>query len=56
MKGMFLLMYLPFSAEAMNTFYQGLTVMVEGMTLVIGVLALFYGLIKLMIKLFPDKD
>jgi Na+-transporting methylmalonyl-CoA/oxaloacetate decarboxylase gamma subunit len=49
-------MNLPFSAEAMQTFFSGLRVMAFGMSLVLGVLFLFYILIRLMIKAFPEKD
>lgn len=51
-----LLMYLPFSSEAMATFFSGLKVMALGMTSVIAVLFIFFLIIKLMIKVFPDKD
>lgn len=51
-----LIMYAPFSSEAMESFYAGLGVMAYGMTTVIGVLFLFYVIIKLLIKLFPDKN
>lgn len=51
-----LIMYAPFSSEAMESFYAGLGVMAYGMTTVIGILFLFYLIIKLLIKLFPDKN
>lgn len=55
MRYMIVSMFAPFSPEAFNTFYQGLRVLGEGMALVIGVLFLFYILVKIMIKLFPEK-
>lgn len=55
MKYMLISMFAPFSAEAFNTFYRGLGVLWKGMALVIGVLYLFYLIVKIMIKLFPEK-
>lgn len=55
MKYILVSMYAPLSREAFNTFYQGLGVMAKGMGLVIGVLGLFYLLVKIMIKLFPER-
>lgn len=49
-------MNIPFSAEAWETFLSGVRIMVIGMTTVIGVLFLFYLLVKLMIKVFPEKE
>lgn len=49
-------MNLPFSKEAMDVFIQGLKVTIYGMVTVIGVLFLFYILIKLLIKIFPEKE
>ncbi|MDI6618225.1 MAG: OadG-related small transporter subunit [Clostridiales bacterium] len=46
---------LPFSKEAINTAKKGLTIMGYGMVTVIGVLFLFYIIVKLLIKLFPEK-
>lgn len=45
-----------FSKEAMDTFYEGLKVLGIGMSTVIGILAIFYLLIKLLIKIFPEKE
>lgn len=55
MKYMLVSMFAPFSADALNTFNQGLGVLWKGMGLVIGVLYLFYLIVKIMIKLFPEK-
>lgn len=52
----FLLMNPPFSKEAMATFYEALRVLGYGMTTVILVLFLFFIIIKLLIKLFPERD
>lgn len=46
----------PFSPEAMDTFFKGLKIMGLGMTTVIGVLLLFYLIVKLLIKIFPEKE
>lgn len=46
----------PFGAEAWNTFFAGLRVMGIGMTAVIGVLFVFFLMIKLLIKLLPNKE
>jgi len=56
MINMLIFMYLPFSREAMDTFYSGLKVMFYGMTTVILVLFVFYLIIKFLIKFFPDKE
>lgn len=49
-------MYAPLSSNAMDTFFAGLRVLAFGMGTVIGVLLIFYIIIKLMIKLFPNKE
>jgi hypothetical protein len=46
----------PLGNEAMSVFFSGLKVLAYGMTTVIGVLLLFYLLIKLIIKIFPEKE
>jgi hypothetical protein len=51
-----LVLYTPFGAEAFETFYAGLPVMAYGMGTVIAVLFAFYAIIKLLIKLFPEKE
>lgn len=56
MINLLLAMYVPFSREALDTFYSGLRVMLYGMTTVIMVLFLFYLIIKFLIKFFPDKE
>lgn len=56
MMDLLIVMYVPFSREAMNTFYSGLRVMLYGMTTVVLVLFLFYLIIKFLIKFFPDKE
>lgn len=45
-----------FSKEAFGVFYEGLKVLGLGMTTVIGILIIFYLLIKLLTRLFPDKE
>lgn len=45
-----------FSQDAIGVFNEGLKVMGLGMTTVIGILIVFFLLIKLLIKLFPDKE
>lgn len=46
----------PFSPEAYAVFHKGLKIMGIGMSTVIGVLFLFYLIVKLLIKIFPEKD
>ncbi|KPU45283.1 oxaloacetate decarboxylase, gamma chain [Oxobacter pfennigii] len=50
------LLNIPFSSDAFKTFNEGLEVMAYGMTTVILVLFMFYIIIKLLIKLFPDRE
>jgi hypothetical protein len=47
-------MNVPFSAESFDVFMKGLKMTGLGMTTVIGVLFLFYLIIKLLIKIFPE--
>lgn len=49
-------MFGAFSKEAMDTFFEGLKVLGMGMGTVIGVLIIFYLMIKLMIRIFPNKE
>lgn len=56
MMSLLLVMYPPFSSEAFETFYSGLRVLAYGMTTVLLVLFLFFIIIKLLIKLFPEKE
>ena len=46
----------PFGSEAIKVFYEGLKVLAIGMTTVIGVLFFFFLLIKLLVKLLPNKE
>lgn len=46
----------PFGSEAMKVFFEGLKVLAIGMTTVIGVLFFFFLLIKLLVKLLPNKE
>jgi len=46
----------PFGSEAIKTFFSGVRVMGYGMTATLGVLFVFYIIIKLLIKFFPEKE
>lgn len=49
-------MNMPFSEEAFSVFMKGLKLTAVGMSTVIGVLFVFYLIVKLMIKIFPEKE
>jgi hypothetical protein len=48
-------MFAPLSPEAMNTVTQSLIIMVEGMAGIFIFMAVFYGLIELLTRLFREK-
>lgn len=56
MMNLVLAMNRPFSPEAFDTFLKAVPVLVKGMGTVLLVLFAFYLIIKLLIKIFPDKD
>lgn len=45
----------PFSPEAFDTFLKAVPILFKGMGTVILVLLAFYLIIKLLIRIFPDK-